>query len=402
MSDKGKQQTKVVNRIVIAVDSFKHCLSSLQVAEILERELLAINPDLRITKIPIADGGEGTIEALVSSTKGRIVYCDTYGPLLKPLRAPYGVLGDKKTAAIEMAVTCGLGMVEGQDKNPWHTTTYGMGDQIKQALTAGYRRFIIGIGGGCVNDGGLGLLQALGFIFADSSGKELERGGGGKQLSQLCSIDMTKVDKRLADCEFIVASDVSNPLHGSNGAAYVYGPQKGADPTMVKLLDEGLINYGRVIKETIGVDFSEVKGAGAAGGCGAGLMAFLNAVLIPGIEIVLRESSFKQLLNETDLVITGEGKLDYQTLSGKVPLGIAAACSDFAVSTIAVAGRVELTEKEVLATGIEKTYEVSPAELDLDEAFRLTEQNLALVVHKIAADYGLHKRITKPAKSIIM
>ena len=373
-------------KIIIASDSFKGCLSSQEVASILEQGIKKVRKDVEIIKISIADGGEGTINALVESTKGGFISCRTEDPLMKNINSKYGILGDNKTVVIEMAETCSINMVSGLDKNPMNTTTYGMGTQLKHALDKGFRKFIIGLGGACVNDGGLGMFQSLGFIFKDKNGKTLENGQGGKQLLELSEIDISKSDKRLKECVFVIASDVKNPLHGLNGAAYVYAPQKGATPPFVELLDKGLRNFAKVVKSTFGIDISELKGAGAAGGIGGGLIAFLNGRMMSGIDMVLDVNNFGELLKTTDLVITGEGRIDRQTLSGKVLCGIASYCRKSKVPLIAVCGRLEIDEKEIQRLGIKKVYEISDEGMPLSVAMRDGGKNLAKSADKIAND----------------
>lgn len=332
-------------KVIIAVDSFKGCLSSSEIAEIVrdgiikQFKLQDLPEKLEIKKIYIADGGEGTVEAFVNMTGGQFIKCESNGPLMERINSKYGVLGDGKTAIIDMASTCAITMVSDTQKNPMNTTTFGMGEQIIDALNRGYRSFIIGLGGACTNDGGIGMLQALGYRFKDINNKVLHNGQGGKQLQLIKDIDFEMVDKRLSQCQFIIASDVTNPLYGKNGAAFTYAPQKGATPEMVIELDKGLKNYAGVIKEKLGVDISEIPGSGAAGGIGGGIIAFLNGKMQSGIELILSCSNFEKELENTDLVITGEGQIDCQTLNGKAPYIITRKANKHKIPVIGICGK---------------------------------------------------------------
>ena len=362
--------------IIIACDSFKECLNSSEIAEILAQGLNSVNPDFHITKIPMADGGEGTLEALISGNNGKVMSCQAQDPLRRILASKYAVLQDNKTVVIEMAQTCALALVQGSERNPWHTTTFGVGQQIKAALDKGYRDFIIGLGGTSTNDGGIGILQCLGYRFYDKNDKLLDKGRGGKQLLQLQRIDSSLADQRLKDCHFTLASDVSNPFYGEKGAAYVYAPQKGADREMVILLDQGLRNFSRIISETINNDISQIPGSGAAGGTAGGLMAFLNAEIRSGTDIILELFNFSDLIKTCDLVITGEGKIDEQTRFGKVPYRIGKLCQEFKVAVIAICGRLAVEPTALQHWGIDEVYELSPPATPLIEAISHCPENL--------------------------
>ncbi len=362
--------------IIIACDSFKECLSSWEIAELLAQGLTAVNPKFHITKIPMADGGEGTMVALVKAGRGRVISCQAEDPLLRVRDSAYAILNDNKTVVIEMAQTCSLALVTGSQRNPWHTSTWGVGRQIKDALEKGYRNFIIGLGGTSTNDGGLGLLQCLGYRFYDQQDKLLAAGQGGKQLLQIKRIDTSMALAALAECHFTLASDVTNPFFGSTGAAYIYGPQKGADDEMVRLLDAGLSNFSKVIKQTFNKDISQLPGSGAAGGTAGGLLAFLNCEMRSGTDIILELYNFPTLLETCDLVITGEGKIDEQTLYGKVPYRIGQICQKQQVPVIAVCGRLALPAASLLAYGIKEVYELSSPNTPLQEALAATPKNL--------------------------
>lgn len=370
-------------KIIIAVDSFKGCLSSNEIAQIIEEEIISgamldkkEGEEIEIKKILIADGGEGTVETLVKMTNGKFISMEAKGPLMENINTQYGVLGDDKTVVIDMASTCGLNMVNVEQRNPMNTTTFGIGEQVLNAINSGYRRFIIGVGGSSTNDGGIGMFQSLGFKFIDKNGEILKSGEGGKQLLQVEEIDSSSVDARLNECQFIIASDVKNPLYGENGAAYVYAPQKGATPEMVEKLDQGLRNYSRVINKTFGIDIGKLPGAGAAGGIGGGLIAFLNGKMESGIEIILSSSDFENEIENADLVITGEGKIDMQTLNGKAIYIIAQKAKQRGVPVIAVCGKNEVTTDVSAQMGIDKIYEISDNQLPLELNLKMARGNL--------------------------
>ena len=381
-------------KIIIAVDSFKGSLSSSEIFEIMSEEIekqikeKQIAKNVQLKKYSIADGGEGTVEAFVEMTGGKYVYLQNSGPLMKKIDTKYGLLGDKKTVVIDMASSCALTMVNGEERNPMNTTTFGVGEQIVDALNKGYRNFILGLGGACTNDGGMGMLQSLGVTFIGEDGKPLANGGGGKQLNQIRDIDLSRMDKRLTDCKFTIASDVTNPLYGKNGAAYVYAPQKGATPEMVEELDKGLRNFSAVIKRKTGVDISEVKGSGAAGGIGGGIVAFLNSEMRSGIELLLLYSDYEKELLDTDFVITGEGKIDSQTLNGKAPYVITKKAKEKNVCVIGVCGKKEIDEKDI---GMDVIYEISDNSLPLEVNMANAKENMKATSLKIG-DY-ISKRI---------
>ena len=325
-------------KILLALDSFKGCLVSLEVATAVEEGIKAVYPTCEVAKIPIADGGEGTAQALVWATKGQIHTVEVNDPLMQPVCACYGILGDGRTAAIEMAAASGLPLVSPLRRNPMLTTTYGTGELIADALNRGCTHFIFGIGGSATNDAGTGMLQALGYRFLDADGKIL--GTGGQILEQIAVIDSSSRNPLLDKAQFSVACDVDNPFSGKRGAAYIYAPQKGADPKMVETLDRGLKHFANVVKMQIGKDIDTFPGAGAAGGLGGGLLAFLNARLQPGIQVVLDTLRFDELLEGADLVITGEGCMDEQTAMGKAPKGVAEAAARKGIPVIAITGNI--------------------------------------------------------------
>ncbi len=302
-------------KIVIAPDSFKESLSSLEVACAIESGFKEVYPNALFKKVPIADGGEGTVEALVMATNGHINKTTVIGPLGHKVESFYGVCGDKETAIIEMAASSGLDLVATKDRNPLIATSFGTGELILKALDEGYRKFIIGIGGSATNDAGAGMLQALGVKLLDKNGKEIAYGG--ENLLKLEKIDISCLDSRILDCDIEVACDVTNPLTGPLGASAIFGPQKGATPQMVKTLDKCLVHFASLVKQELGKDIENQAGAGAAGGLGASLLGFLNAKLILGVEIVIKHTNFRDLVKDADLVITGEGRIDGQSIFGK-------------------------------------------------------------------------------------
>lgn len=326
-------------RVVLALDSFKGSLSSTEVCNALGEGISKELPESEIVKIPMADGGEGTVEALIQATGGRIIECIVTGPVGRPVRSHFGVLGDGETGVIEMAAASGLPLIAESERNPMYTTTYGTGELIKAALDYGCRDLIIGIGGSATNDGGAGMAQALGFKLLNRCGEDIPWGGRG--LLELDRIVRGAEDPRLRQLKVVVACDVTNVLCGPNGASNVYGPQKGATPEMIGQLDAALYRYAEVVKRDLGMDIANEPGSGAAGGLGGGLLAYLGAVLKPGIDIVIEASGLREHVAGADLVITGEGKMDLQTLSGKTPLGVARLAKQYGVPVIGIAGTVD-------------------------------------------------------------
>ena len=327
-----------MKKVLIAIDSFKGCLGSLEIATAVEEGIKDVFPLCEVVKTPVADGGEGTAEVLVSATGGQMYTVVVNDPLMQPVSAQYGILGDGHTAVIEMSAASGLPLVAENKRNPMLTTTYGTGQLIADALNRGCTDFIIGIGGSATNDAGVGMLQALGYRFFDIDGKLL--GAGGQILEQIAVIDVSLRNKFIDKAIFKVACDVDNPFSGKHGAAYVFAPQKGADSQMVEALDRGLKHFADVVKNQLGKDIISVPGAGAAGGMGGGLLAFFDARLQPGIQLALDALNFDDLLIEVDLVITGEGRMDAQTAMGKTPQGIAQAATRKGIPIIALTGNI--------------------------------------------------------------
>lgn len=324
-------------KVVVAIDSLKGSLSSVDAGNAIKEGVLKSCPDAEVVVKPLADGGEGTIEALVEGMKGTEYKIEVHGPLDKKVTASYGIIEEgEKTAIIEMAQSAGITLVSKQERNPLYTTTYGVGEIIKDAIHRGCRNFIVGIGGSATNDAGIGMMQALGYKFYDADGNLL--GLGGQILDKIHRIDDTKALKEISECSFKVACDVNNPLYGKNGASYIYGPQKGATEEIVKILDDGLINLSKVVNNTYGESYENTPGAGAAGGLGYGFLTFLNAKLESGIDIILKEINLEEDIKDADIVVTGEGRLDAQTIRGKAPIGVAKLAKKYSKKVIGLGG----------------------------------------------------------------
>lgn len=366
-------------RILIAPDKFKGSLSASEVANNIEKGILKVFPKSIITKVPMADGGEGTVESLVKASGGKIIKINVKDPLFRERESFYGILGDGQTAIIEMAAASGLYLLEDHEKNPMITTTYGTGQLIKDALSKGCRKFIIAIGGSATNDGGAGMAAALGVKFYDREGREIGPRIGGKDLSQIYSIDTSNLDRELKSCEFIVACDVKNPLIGESGASRVYAFQKGATEEMVEVLDKNLEYYGRLLEKHFNKKIIDVPGAGAAGGLGAGLMAFLNAELKSGIEIVSETLKLEEKIREADIVISGEGKIDFQTSFGKTISGIARVCKKYNKPFIVIAGIVENIEK-LYEIGVSSGFSIIDKPMSLEDSMK----NASILLEKSA------------------
>ena len=338
-------------RIVIAPQSLKGSLTAAEAGLAIAQGARAVYPQAEIAIVPVADGGEGTVQALVDATGGKIVQQTVTGPLGEPVTAFYGILGDGRTAAIEMAASAGLPLVPPEQRDPRITTTYGVGELILAALEQGSRHFIIGIGGSATNDGGAGMAQALGASLTNSQGMAIARGGAA--LGTLQHISTDTMDARLQGCTFEVACDVNNPLTGPNGASAVYGPQKGATPAMVIELDNALVHYAAVIERDLGLSVRDIPGAGAAGGLGAGLMAFLHATLRPGAQIVLEAVKLEEQLSLADLMITAEGQIDSQTAYGKSVGAVSAMAKRYRLPVLALAGSLGDTYQAVYDLGVD-------------------------------------------------
>lgn len=370
-------------KIVIAPDSFKESLSAMQVAEAIEQGFSEIFPQAEYIKLPMADGGEGTVESMVAATGGERVHVNVTGPLGQPVNGFFGWMGDGETAVIEMAAASGLHLVAPEQRNPLITTSFGTGELILAALNHGARKIILGIGGSATNDGGAGMMQALGAHFHDIDGKELHVGGAA--LAQLASVDLSQLDARLAQTDILVACDVDNPLCGAKGASAVFGPQKGATPERVKQLDAALQHYGEKIELATGKSVLNVAGAGAAGGMGAALFGLLNARLQPGIEIVTEALKLADAVQGADLVITGEGRIDSQTIHGKTPVGVARVAKRYDIPVIAIAGGMTPDYSVVHQHGLDAVFSVLNRIQTLPEALEGARENVRVTARNVAA-----------------
>ncbi|WP_217549474.1 glycerate kinase [Pantoea sp. GbtcB22] len=376
-------------KIVIAPDSYKESLSALEVASAIEAGFREIFPEAEYVKIPVADGGEGTVEAMVAATQGNIVRLTVTGPLGKPVEAFYGLSGDERTAFIEMAAASGLELVPAAQRDPLITTSFGTGELIKDALDRGVDHFIIGIGGSATNDGGSGMMQALGAQLLDEHGKQIAHGGGA--LPQLARIDIEQLDTRIKQCRFEVACDVSNPLTGDKGASAIFGPQKGATPELVQQLDKALEHYATLIHRDLDIDVLHIDGGGAAGGMGAALHAFCQAELRSGIEIVTEALGLAEQVKDADLVITGEGRIDSQSINGKVPIGVAKVAKQFNKPVIGIAGSLTADVGVVHQHGLDAVFSVLFSICSLDDALANAAQNVRLTARNVAAVIKLGK-----------
>lgn len=372
-------------RVTVAIDSLKGSLTSLRAGEAARRGVLAACPEAEVSVFPLADGGEGTVRALTAEG-GRRITATVGGPLGKAVTAEYGILADG-TAVIEMAAAAGLPLLAPEERDPTRTTTFGVGELIADALDRGCRRLLIGIGGSATNDGGAGMLEALGFRLLDREGRQIPRGGAA--LASLSSVDATGALPLLSECEITVASDVENPLCGERGASAVFGPQKGASPADVALLDGALSQFARISAEHLGRDLSEQAGAGAAGGLGFALIAYLGARITSGVSLVIERTGLAAAIAASDLVITGEGRLDGQSALGKAPVGVAREAKKNAVTTLAVGGAVTEEAERLHELGIDALFPILDAPCTLAEAMdsERAERNIERTVREAVRLY---------------
>ncbi|EHH2447894.1 glycerate kinase [Vibrio vulnificus] len=377
-------------KIIIAPDSYKESLTAMDVAIAIEKGFKQVLPDAQYVKLPMADGGEGTVQSMVDATGGTIIEHTVSGPLGQPVCGFFGLLGEGKTAVIEMAAASGLHLVTPDQRNPLITTTFGTGELIKAALDHGVEHIIVGIGGSATNDGGIGMAQALGIKLLDAQGNALGHGGG--ELAKLATIDCSQLDPRLAQVRLEVACDVDNPLCGTKGASAVFGPQKGATPEMVKILDENLAHYAAIIKQQLGADVRDMAGAGAAGGMGAALLGLLNAELRPGIEIVMDAVHLDEIVADADLVITGEGRIDSQTIHGKTPIGVARTAKKHGLPVIGIAGCLSADCGVVHEHGLDAVFAVVNRSVDLPTALAEAAENVELTARNVAAAFCMTRR----------
>ncbi len=376
-------------KVVIAPDSFKESLTAKQVCDAIQAGLARVWHDAKFVAIPVADGGEGTVQSLVDATQGRLVEVKVMGPQGKRVEAFYGMLGDNQTAVIEMAAASGLHHVPVAQRDPKLTTSFGTGELIRHALDQGVTKLIIGLGGSATNDGGVGMLAALGARFTNADGDPIQLTGGG--LRELTHIDLQDFDPRLQNCDILVACDVNNPLCGDKGASAVFGPQKGATPEDVQLLDGALRQFGLLTEKVTGKMVLESAGAGAAGGMGAALLAYTQAILRPGIEIVLETVQLAHQVSDADLVITGEGRIDSQTVHGKTPMGVAKVAKRFDVPVLALCGCTGDNYQAVYQCGIDAVFAAVPRAMLLEDALKESDFNLADLAENVARLWVLSK-----------
>jgi glycerate kinase len=368
-------------KILVAPDSFKESLSAKAVASAISKGIVKIIPQAEIIEIPISDGGEGLLDALVDTQNGKRIRVTVHDPLQRVIQTEYGILKDRKTAIIEMAKASGLELLEDVEKNPMVTSSFGTGQLIEHALDCGCTKIIIGIGGSATNDGGVGMIKALGGNFLDQNNKQI--GEGGDALEQLVKIDLKGLDKRIKNCQFVVACDVSNPLTGKNGASFVYGAQKGGTPYQLKLLDTNLIKYASIIRNQFGIEIEIVKGSGAGGGMGAGLMAFLNAELVSGIDLIIDALAIEKQLKNVDMIFTGEGKIDRQTLQGKTLIGIARLAKKHNIPAIAITGKIDKDINAIYKQGITAIFSIVNQPMNLNDGLKNAEYLIQSCVENI-------------------
>ena len=367
---------------VLAPDSFKESMSAAQACQAMQRGIQNVIPDVHIIHVPMADGGEGTVDALISSLKGQSIVCDVTGPLPEQrIQTYWGLVDAGQTAVIEMAKANGIHLLAAEKRNPMLTTTYGTGEMIKRALDLGVKKIIVGLGGSVTNDAGAGMAQALGVRFLNHAGESIQVCGGNLELVK--SMDLSELDPRLADTEILIASDVNNPLCGPSGASYIFGPQKGAMPEMVKQLDQNFGYFADVVAGQFGRDYRHVAGAGAAGGLGFGLMAFTAASIRSGVELMIEQVQLNEKIAQADYVLTGEGKIDSQTSLGKTPFGVAQLARQFNKPVIAFAGLIGEGIEDLFESGFSQIIGINPPDCPLEEALKNAEMNLEKAVAEI-------------------
>jgi len=355
-------------RIVVAFDSFKGSLSSIEAGEAAKKGILRVIPDAEVLVCPMADGGEGTVDAMIEGLGATAVNVEVHGPLMEKVTASYGILPDGITAVMEMAQAAGLTLVKEEERNPLYTTTYGVGEMIKDAIGRGCRKFYIGIGGSATNDGGTGMLKALGYRFMDISNREIQTGAQG--LEHLATIDNQSILPELKECEFHIACDVNNPLCGELGCSRVFAPQKGAKEESISQMDSWLSNYAKLAKTINPNADADAAGSGAAGGLGFAFQTFLNGRLQSGSLLVIEMTGLKEKIEKADLVITGEGRIDGQTAFGKAPAVVANMAKQFGIPVIAFAGAVSATKEELKQTDFDECYPITEEILPLEEAMK--------------------------------
>ncbi|MBP3887325.1 MAG: glycerate kinase [Cellulosilyticum sp.] len=377
-------------KFVLAPDSFKESMSAKEVCDAMEKGIKRVFTDAVCVRVPMADGGEGTLEALVDATGGKKMTRYVTGPLGEMIEASYAILGDGKTAVIEMAKAAGLEIVPIDKRNPLYTTTYGVGELIKAALDQGVKQLVIAIGGSATNDVGVGMLQALGASFKDKNGREV--GFGGAEVGRIETIDLTNFDSRLKMIGIEVACDVTNPLTGPTGASYIFAKQKGADKEEIKQLDEALSHFAKLVKRELGIEIDKIKGAGAAGGLGAGLVGFCNGKLMPGVDLVVKYSGLEKKVVGANFIFTGEGSIDRQTQYGKTLTGVAKVAKANQIPVIALAGRVVTPIDELYKLGISAAFSITPEAIPLEKALVSSKVNMIVAVENICRLLQLYEK----------
>lgn len=375
--------------VVVAPDSFKGSLTAVQAAQSMAAGIRDADPSIEIVMLPAADGGEGTMDSLVRATGGETVSVIVQDPLGRKVEASYGILGDGEVCVIEIAEASGLMLLQENERNPLVTSTYGTGKLIVHALDAGLRNFIIGLGGSATNDGGVGMLQALGMSFVDENGVELARGGGA--LGDLHTIDILPFDKRISESNFLIACDVENPYVGTDGASAVFGPQKGASPDVVDILDRNLTKLANVVEQLTGISLHGKKGSGAAGGAGGAFQAFFPGEMKQGIHVVLDAISFDEYVTDADLVITGEGKTDSQTLSGKTPFGVAKVAQKKGKPVILISGALDEESRDLLTPMYRELHAIADGTVSSKESIEHASHYLRAKTKKVMEDYLTRK-----------
>lgn len=370
-----------MTKYLLAPDSFKESMTAKEVCQAMAKGIRKADRKAQIVSVPMADGGEGTVDSLVDATKGKRIHARVTGPRGRKVQSYYGLIGDGQTAVIEMAKASGLEMLPEDKRNPLLTSTYGTGELVKDALKHGARQIIVGLGGSSTNDGGAGMAQALGVHLLDKEGQELPLGGG--FLDRLAHIKVNDLDPRVKETKFILASDVTNPLTGKNGASAVFGPQKGASPQMVRKLDANLGHYAAIIRQDLNKDIENLPGAGAAGGLGAGFMAFTNYEMHPGIDIVIRYTHLAAKMKNIDYVFTGEGGTDFQTKFGKTPFGVAQLGQKYHKPVISLAGHLGKGIDSLYGCGFTAFFSILPGACSLDKALKEGPKNVARTVENI-------------------
>ena len=373
----------MMRKILVAPDSFKGSMTATKVCQIIAETIKSMDESCVVDMFPMADGGEGTVEAIVFNKDGIIKKCSVQGPLGISTQVTYGITGNSKVAIMEMAEASGITLLTVEERDPLETSTYGVGEMILNALDEGCEEILLGIGGSATNDGGIGMLSALGYQFLDKSGNMLK--ACGKNLELINSINDGQVDSRLKKTNFYVACDVDNPLIGSKGATYIYGPQKGGTPKKLKILEEGMINYAKIVKDYRGIEVAHLSGAGAAGGLGAALVAFLGATLESGFKMVSEAVELEDKIREGkyDLIITGEGQINYQTLHGKLPFGVASLGKKYNTPVIGIVGSIGVGYEPILDLGMTSVFSIMNRPMSLQTAMAESETLLSDTVRRI-------------------